>query len=152
MKKHLALLAVATACAVSLSAQDSAPAFPGAEGFGRYTKGGRGGEVRYVTNLNDDGPGSFREAVDGSKPKIIVFNVSGIIELESELTVGANTTIAGQTAPGQGITLRYYTVRPSENNIWRFIRIRRGEERNVNDGADATWQRQKKTLFLTIAH
>lgn len=147
MKRHL-FLASAALIAGAVCAQDSAPAFPGAEGYGRYTTGGRGGEVRHVTNLNDDGEGSFRAAVSGSSKKIVVFDVSGVIELKKDLTVGANTTIAGQTAPGQGITLRYYTVRPSENNIWRFIRIRRGQERDVNDGADATWQRQKKNIIL----
>ncbi|MDE6693260.1 MAG: pectate lyase, partial [Muribaculaceae bacterium] len=148
MKKHLSIIAAAALGTLPILAQEAVPAFPGAEGYGRYTTGGRGGQVRHVTNLNDSGPGSFREATKGSTPKIIVFDVSGVIELKSDLTVGANTTIAGQTAPEGGITLRYYTIRPSENNIWRFIRIRRGQEVNVNDGADATWQRQKNNILL----
>ncbi len=148
MKKHISIIAAAFLGSLPLLAQDLAPAFPGAEGYGRYTTGGRGGEIRHVTNLNDSGPGSFRAAVQGSKAKIVVFDVSGIIELKSDLTVGANTTIAGQTAPDGGITLRYRTVRPSENNIWRFIRIRRGQEKDVNEGADATWQRQKNNILL----
>ncbi len=148
MKKHLSIITAIAIGSMPMIAQDLVPAFPGAEGYGRYTTGGRGGEVRHVTNLNDSGEGSFRKAVEGSKAKIIVFDVSGVIELKSDLTVGANTTIAGQTAPEGGITLRYFTVRPSENNIWRFIRIRRGQEKNVNDGADATWQRQKKNILL----
>ena len=126
----------------------TAPAFPGAEGHGRYVTGGRGGEVRHVTNLNDKGEGSLRAAVNGSNKKIVVFDISGIIALESDLVIGANTTIEGQTAPAPGITVRYQTVRPSDNNIIRFLRIRRGEEKDVNDGADATWQRQKDGIVL----
>ena len=125
-----------------------APAFPGAEGHGRYVTGGRGGEVRHVTNLNDKGEGSLRAAVNGNNKKIVVFDISGIIALESDLVIGANTTIEGQTAPAPGITVRYRTVRPSGNNIIRFLRIRRGEEKDVNDGADATWQRQKDGIVL----
>lgn len=146
MKKYLLTL---VALAINLMAMaDDAPAFPGAEGHGRYVTGGRGGKIIHVTNLNDSGTGSFRNAVSGSTKKIIVFDVGGIIELKSDLTIGANTTIAGQTAPAPGITLRYYTVRPSSNTIIRFIRIRRGEEKNVNDGADATWQRQTTGIIL----
>ncbi len=126
----------------------TAPAFPGAEGHGRYVTGGRGGEVRHVTNLNDKGEGSLRAAVNGNNKKIVVFDVSGIIALESDLVIGANTTIEGQTAPAPGITVRYQTVRPSDNNIIRFLRIRRGEEKDVNDGADAIWQRQKDGIVL----
>ena len=126
----------------------TAPAFPGAEGHGRYVTGGRGGEVRHVTNLNDKGEGSLRAAVNGNNKKIVVFDISGIIALESDLVIGANTTIEGQTAPAPGITVRYRTVRPSDNNIIRFLRIRRGEEKDVNDGADATWQRQKDGIVL----
>lgn len=126
----------------------TAPAFPGAEGHGRYVTGGRGGEVRHVTNLNDKGEGSLRAAVNGNNKKIVVFDISGIIALESDLVIGANTTIEGQTAPAPGITVRYRTVRPGDNNIIRFLRIRRGEEKDVNDGADATWQRQKDGIVL----
>lgn len=126
----------------------TAPAFPGAEGHGRYVTGGRGGEVRHVTNLNDKGEGSLRAAVNGNNKKIVVFDISGIIALETDLVIGANTTIEGQTAPAPGITVRYRTVRPSDNNIIRFLRIRRGEEKDVNDGADATWQRQKDGIVL----
>ena len=127
--------------------QSQVPAFPGAEGHGRYVTGGRGGEVRHVTTLEDNSnKGSLRWAVSGSAKKIVVFDVAGIIALNKELVIGDNTTIAGQTAPEPGITLRYYTVRPGANNIIRFLRIRRGEERDVNDGADATWQRQKQGI------
>ena len=124
------------------------PAFPGAEGHGRYVTGGRGGEVIHVTNLNNSGAGSLRAAVSGSNKKIIVFDVGGVIPLSSDLSIGDNTTIAGQTAPYPGITLRYYTVRPGNNNIIRFIRIRRGEEKDLNDGADAIWNREKSSIIL----
>ena len=135
--------------AVVASAQfQSAPAFPGAEGHGRFVTGGRGGEIRHVTNLNDSGTGSFREAVKGDARKIVVFDVGGVVALSSNITIGANTTILGQTAPAPGITLRYYTVNPGANNIIRFIRLRRGQERDVNDGADASTQRQKTGIIF----
>lgn len=131
---------------------DDVPAFPGAEGHGRYVTGGRGGEVRHVTSLVDDGKtttqGTLRWAVNGSAKKIVVFDVGGVIALTKDLVIGDNTTIAGQTAPAPGITIRYYTVRPGGNNVIRFIRIRRGQERDVNDGADAVWQRQKTGMII----
>ncbi len=134
---------------VSAAAQfKSAPAFPGAEGHARYVTGGRGGNIIHVTNLRDSGTGSFRQAVKGNSAKIIVFDVAGVIPLASEISIGKNTTIEGQTAPYPGITLRYYTVRPGENNIIRFIRFRHGEERNVDDGADACWQRNVNNVML----
>ena len=129
------------------SAVAQVPAFPGAEGHGRYVTGGRGGTVYHVTNLNDSGTGSLRDAVSKSN-RIVVFDVGGIIALTKELTIKDNITIAGQTAPAPGITLRYYTVRPGANNIIRFIRFRRGEEKDVNDGADATWQREKNGIVF----
>ena len=136
------------AALMSAAAFAQAPAFPGAEGHGRYVTGGRGGKVIHVTNLNDKGAGSFRAAVSGSSKKIIVFDVAGVIPLASDLTIGANTTILGQTAPSPGITLRYYTVRPENNCIIRFIRLRRGQEKGINDGADATWQRNKTGIIF----
>ena len=136
--------------AFGLSASESAPAFPGAEGHGRYVTGGRGGEVRHVTNLNDSGPGSLRQALSGTTPKIIVFDVSGYIDLRSQLNVTSNTTIAGQTAPDGGITLRYYTLYfgNCDNVIVRFIRSRRSQVKDVNDGADATWGRKRKNIII----
>ena len=145
--KKLILTVLTAVCALSVTAQEEVPAFPGAEGHGRYITGGRGGEVYHVTNLNDKGTGSLRDAVSKAN-RIVVFDVGGIIALASDLVIKDNITIAGQTAPYPGITIRYRTVRPGANNIIRFIRIRRGEEKDVNDGADATWQRGKKGMLL----
>ena len=135
------------AALMSAAALAQTPAFPGAEGHGRYVTGGRGGKVVHVTNLNDSGTGSFREAVKSGN-RIIVFDVAGVIALKSDLKIGDNITILGQTAPSPGITLRYYTVQSGNNNIIRFLRIRRGEEKNINDGADATWQRNKTGIIF----
>lgn len=143
-KKIFTTMAAALMSAAALA---QAPAFPGAEGHGRYVTGGRGGKVVHVTNLNDSGTGSFREAVKSGN-RIIVFDVAGVIALKSDLKFADNITILGQTAPSPGITLRYYTVQPGNNNIIRFLRIRRGQEKNINDGADATWQRNKTGIIF----
>lgn len=119
-------------------AQDLPIAFPGAEGFGKFTTGGRGGRVFIVTNLNDSGVGSFREAVEAKGPRIVVFEVSGNIELKSRLNVGdSNLTIAGQTAPGDGITVQNFPFRIIEKNniIIRFIRFRLGDLAGVMEDA-----------------
>ncbi len=150
MKKSL-LLASALALSMPLFAEEAAPAFPGAEGHGRYVTGGRGGKIIHVTNLKDDGKeGCLRWALAQSGPKTIVFDVSGYIDLESQLNVTSNTTIAGQTAPDGGITLRYYTLYfgNCDNVIVRFIRSRRSQVKDVNDGADATWGRRKKNIII----
>ena len=145
MKK---LFTTLTTTALALAVQAQAPAFPGAEGHGRYTAGGRGGKIVHVTNLNDSGTGSFREAVKGTEKKIVVFDVAGVIPLTKDLTIGANTTVLGQTAPAPGITLRYYTIQPSSNCVIRFIRARRGQEKDVNDGADAIWNRHLTGVII----
>lgn len=105
------------------------PAFPGAEGAGAQTPGGRGGRVLAVTNLADDGPGSFRSAIEAAGPRMIVFKVSGIIDLRSDLVIRhSRVTIAGQTAPGDGICLRGRSLRieGAEDVVIRYLRIRPG--------------------------
>jgi hypothetical protein len=104
------------------------PAFPGAEGGGMYSVGGRGGVVYEVTNLNDSGPGSFREACAASGPRIVVFRVSGTIQALSRISIlNAYITIAGQTAPGDGICIRGYELMIRTHDvICRYLRVRRG--------------------------
>ncbi|MFO7658626.1 MAG: Ig-like domain-containing protein [Bacteroidales bacterium] len=119
----------------NLSAQQLA--FPGAEGFGRYSVGGRGGAVYHVTNLNDAGPGSFRDAV--SQPnRTVVFEVGGVINITTRIVIQKNVTIAGQTAPGGGITIYGNGIAlnsSSGNNIIRYIRFRMGKNGDI--GKDA---------------
>jgi len=115
------------------------PAFPTAEGYGRLAKGGRGGRVIEVTNLNDNGPGSFREAVEASGPRTVVFNVSGIITLEKPITVrNGDLTVAAQTAPGKGICLRSHTfsLKNAQDVVVRFLRLRLGAGK-TQDGMSA---------------
>lgn len=124
------------------------PAFPGAEGYGAITRGGRGGKVILVKNLNDSGPGSLREAIDTKGPRIVVFTVSGTITLESKLRIShPYITIAGQTAPGDGICLRRYPLLINTNEvIVRYIRVRLGDE--TDDDSDSISSDRRKNIIL----
>jgi pectate lyase len=129
------------------------PAFPGAEGFGARATGGRGGAVYHVTNLNDAGPGSFRDAVSRG-PRIVVFDVGGYIALKSPVAVASNITIAGQTAPGDGIGTRNEQISFSnvENVIVRYLRIRGGiDGRPGKDGASVFKGRGQIFDHLSVA-
>lgn len=118
--------------AANTSAQTPAQplrAFPGAEGFGAFTQGGRGGRVLKVTNLADAGPGSLRAAIEAKGARIIIFETGGTIELQSPLVIrNPFITVAGQTAPGDGITLKGHALLVSTSEvIVRFIRVRPGD-------------------------
>jgi autotransporter-associated beta strand protein len=111
-------------------------AFPGAEGFGKYATGGRYGSVYHVTNLNNSGSGSLRDAVSAPN-RIVVFDVAGVIKITSRMVVSANIYIAGQTAPGEGITVygNGWSFTGASNTICRYMRIRMGIV--GDDGKDA---------------
>ena len=127
----------------TLSAQEQQlPAFPGAEGYGAKSLGGRGGKVFIVNNLNDDGPGSLREAIEAPQKRIIVFNISGVIKLNSTLVIrNPYITIAGQSAPEPGIILRLNPAAPfgqvmrieTHDVVMRYIKFRRGDTTRSGD-------------------
>jgi pectate lyase len=130
-------------------------AFPGAEGFGKYTTGGRGGKVFIISNLNDRGPGSFREAAEAKEKRIIVFALSGTIHLETKLSVKGNVTIAGQSAPGDGICLADNSVSLGGDNIViRYLRFRLGDKYqrggmiDGNGGDDAFGGISRKNIII----
>ena len=127
--------------------EQQVPAFPGAEGYGKYTTGGRDGELYIVTNLNDSGPGSLRDAVSESN-RFVVFEVSGNIKLDSPLRIrGDNITIAGQTAPGDGITItNHSTYIEGNNTIIRYMRLRMGDQ--TESMADALSVRNRQDLII----
>jgi hypothetical protein len=118
--------------------QATIPAFPGAEGGGKFSFGGRGGRVYVVTNLDDSGPGTFREACEAVGPRIVVFNVAGIIKLNSRVRIRAPyITIAGQSAPGDGVCIANETVAVDAHDVViRYMRFRRGQA-DVMDRDDA---------------
>ncbi|MDE6766374.1 MAG: pectate lyase, partial [Duncaniella sp.] len=150
MKKFALPIAALLVSSFSLSANEAAPAFPGAEGHGRYVTGGRGGKIIHVTNLNDSGAGSFRAALETTGKRVIVFDVAGTIHLNSDIKLKkGNVTILGQTAPGGGITVADYTFQvEADNVVVRFMRFRRGTDKNLNDGADASWGRNHHNIIF----
>jgi len=153
-------------------AEDALPAFPGAEGFGAFTKGGRGGKVYVVTTLEDYGkgekaiPGSLREAVEAEGPRVVVFRVGGTVDLKQGLVVrNPFLTLAGQTAPGGGICLKRFPLVVVANDVVvRYLRCRVGDlarkemdavtvSRNKNvilDHLSASWSIDE-TLSVTLA-
>ncbi len=160
---HLFLLMLLISCKTAKKHQSGptkdatsiAIAFPGAEGFGKFATGGRGGKVYLVNNLNDDGIGSLRWAAEANEPRIVVFNLSGTIHLEKPLNIKGDVTIAGQTAPGDGICIADYPVRIAGNNIViRYMRFRMGDKNQKggmvdgNGGDDAFGGVRKNNIII----
>jgi autotransporter-associated beta strand protein len=147
MTKHLPLSRVAlllVSTIICLQSFSQLPAFPGAEGFGKYATGGRYGTVYHVTNLNNSGTGSLRDALSAPN-RIVVFDVAGVIRISERMIVSANIYIAGQTAPGEGITVygNGWSFTKSNNTIARYLKIRMGivgssggDANGLSDGHD----------------
>lgn len=151
MKKPFTqLLTIGITCAVSaLADAQNVLSFPGAEGFGQYTTGGRGGKVYVVTKTEDDGSeGTLRYALDQKGPRYIVFTTGGTIYLQSPLRIKeGDVTIAGQTAPGDGITVaNYETFVAADNVIIRYMRFRMGDQKKYE--GDALGARFIKNLMV----
>lgn len=141
---------------VSVAQTDKLISFPGAEGFGKFTSGGRGGKLYIVDNLNDDGTGSLRQAATSKEKRTIIFTVSGTIHLHTPLEIQGNVTIAGQSAPGDGICIADQPVRlKGDQIIIRYLRFRMGDKyqshRGMIDGSgsdDALSGTRNKHLII----
>ena len=158
--RHLLLVTLLTALLIGFnsysaaSARNRLPSFPGAEGFGTTTPGGRGGRVIPVTNLNASGPGSLRQALQEKGPRIVVFHIGGIIALERDINIDEPfVTIAGQTAPGDGICLKGAAIRINTHDvIVRYLRVRVGDDRSGPnpDNRDAIGIGSEKTIVQNV--
>ncbi|MBR9919215.1 MAG: pectate lyase [Bacteroidetes bacterium] len=140
---------IASFCLLLFTTSTAQPlAFPEAEGFGKYTRGGRGGEVHFVTNLHDAGPGSLRAALESEGPRTVLFRVSGVIELEKEIRIiHPYITIAGQSAPGDGICIKNYPILiEADEVIIRHLRLRLGDA--SGEGHDAISGRYVTNVIL----
>jgi hypothetical protein len=151
MKKHFTkIMTIGIVCgSLTFVEAQNVLSFPGAEGFGRYTTGGRGGKIYFVTKLNDDGSeGTLRHALDQKGPRYIIFKTGGTIYLESPLKIKeGDVTIAGQTAPGDGITIANYETFVAANNvIIRYMRFRMGDQKKYQ--GDAFGARFIKNLMV----
>lgn len=147
MKSCFVVVALLVACAPT-TGMAQVPAFPGAEGAGAMSLGGRGGRVLRVTNLNDSGPGSLRAAIDADGPRTIIFDVGGTIHLQTRLTLkNGRVTIAGQTAPGGGITIADQRLHiAADDVVVRFIRSRLGDQSHAV--SDAIWVANGRRIIL----
>ncbi|PQA97823.1 pectate lyase [Chryseobacterium shigense] len=149
-KQWIKLFTIGVLCGATGSAEaQNVLSFPGAEGFGRYTSGGRGGKVYCVTKTSDDGSeGTLRYALNQKGPRYIIFKTGGTIYLQSPLKIlEGNVTIAGQTAPGDGITIaNYETFVAADNVIIRYMRFRMGDQKKFE--GDALGARFIKNLIV----
>ncbi|MTE25594.1 Ig-like domain-containing protein [Winogradskyella ouciana] len=150
------LLSITFLCLTSIHLSAQIPAFPGAEGYGKYTVGGRGGQVIRVTNLNDSGPGSFRAACEASGPRTVIFDVGGRINLSSTISIdNPYITIAGQHSVGDGITLSMegtpnaFVMRINTDEvIMRYITIRRSSEKVSSQNSDCLYIQKGHNIVI----